>query len=64
MSKDKINSGHYHEALDRLHIVMENIDDHILKHPVCKKHKKIKKQIEDALETLAEAYQMVGAKSV
>lgn len=32
--ENKINDGHYLELMDRLHIVMSNIDDHILNHPL------------------------------
>jgi hypothetical protein len=60
--KQEFNYGHYHEAMDRLHLAICNIDDHIIKHPVCEKHTKIRKKIESAIELLADAYQMVGAK--
>jgi len=63
MSKIKINDGHYHEAMDRVYIVTENIDDHILKHPICKHNKKIRKQIEKGLDALVTAYQMIGQES-
>lgn len=62
MDKNEFNYGHYHEALDRLHIIIMNIDDHVLQHPVCQKHKKIRKQVEKGLEALADAYQMIGQK--
>lgn len=28
-----VNSGHFHEIADRCHIVLSNIDDHIIDHP-------------------------------
>lgn len=28
-----INKGHFHEIADRCHVVLSNIDDHILEHP-------------------------------
>lgn len=33
MSDREINSGHYHEILDRCHVISSNIDDHLIDHP-------------------------------
>ena len=41
MEKNKINSGHYLELMDRLHVVNYTIDDHILNHPLTEHHKDI-----------------------
>ena len=61
--KNKINDGHYLELMDRLHIQTCMIDDHLVSHPLTKKIKKAKKLIDDAVMSLAEAYQIVGNKS-
>ena len=58
--ENTINEGHYAELLDRLHIVIDNIDSHLLEHPLAKQEQKIKKLIERATENLAEAYLTVG----
>jgi hypothetical protein len=58
--KDKLNSGHYHEMMDRLHIIMENINDHLIQHPVAKVNKKVNEKLNTALETLWDAYQITG----
>ena len=58
--KDKINPGHYHEMMDRLHVVMSIIDDHLLQHPVAKVHKNINSLLNHALEELWDAYQLAG----
>ena len=58
--KDKLNSGHYHEMMDRLHIIMENINDHLIQHPVAKVDKKVNSHLNKALEELWEAYQVTG----
>ncbi len=58
--KKKINSGHYLELLDRLHILMCNLDEHCIKHPVSKENKEIKFKLEYALGQLWDAYQEVG----
>lgn len=56
----KINKGHYLELLDRLWIQTSMIEIHLYKHPVSKKLKKVRKLIDKAGMSLAEAYQMVG----
>jgi hypothetical protein len=58
--KDKLNPGHYHEMMDRLHIIMENINDHLIQHPVAKVDKKVNSHLNKALEELWEAYQVTG----
>jgi hypothetical protein len=58
--KDKLNPGHYHEMMDRLHIIMENINDHLIQHPVAKVDKKVNAKLNTALEELWEAYQLTG----
>jgi hypothetical protein len=56
----KINDGHYLELLDRLHVIMCNVEEHCIKHPVSKKNKDIRFQLEYALGQLWDAYQQVG----
>jgi hypothetical protein len=61
--KNKINDGHYLELMDRLHVCTCMIDDHLVSHPLTKKIKKAKKFIDNAVMSLAEAYQIVGSES-
>lgn len=56
----KINKGHYLELLDRLLVQTSMIETHLYKHPLSKKLKKVRKLIDNAGYSLAEAYQMVG----
>jgi len=56
----ELNAGHYHEIMDRLHIIIDNLDNHILKHPVSLQHKKIRKKINKAIDVLSQTYQLVG----
>ena len=58
----EINDGHYLELMDRLHIVMSNIDDHILNHPLTEINEDVKSKIDESLTLLFEAYQMIGNK--
>ena len=60
--KNEINNGHYLELMDRLHIIMMNIQDHIVSHPLTENEKDIQKKVEQASFKLWEAYQMVGNK--
>ena len=61
--KDKVNDGHYHEMMDRIHISMETINDHMVQHPVSRKHKKINRLLIEAIVVLNEAYQETGKQS-
>ena len=58
----RLDKFHYHEALDRSHVICENINDHLLQHSVCKLDKEIAIKVEQALDTLAEAYQIIGSR--
>jgi hypothetical protein len=58
----EINDGHYLELMDRLHIVCCTLDDHILNHPLCESNSDIQNKIDEALEILMEAYQLIGNK--
>jgi hypothetical protein len=58
----EINDGHYLELMDRLHILMSTLDDHILNHPLTDVNEDIKEKLEEALTLLWETYQIVGNK--
>ena len=62
MSKPTLNSGYYHEMVDRLHVIMCTIDEHLVQHPVAKLDKDVSKKIEEALDLLHEAYQQAGSR--
>lgn len=59
----KVNKGHYHELMDRIHVQIETIDSHLINHPLTTKDKKIKKKLTKALKLLFDAYQYIGAKT-
>ena len=63
MKNNKINDGHYLELMDRLHVQSCMIESHLVKHPLTKKLKKVKKLIDESRWALIEAYQIVGQKS-
>lgn len=60
MAKQKINSGHYLELMDRLAVQTDVIHDYIYEHPLTDYLPQTKKKIEKALTHLYEAYQLVG----
>jgi hypothetical protein len=60
--KNSINAGHYLELMDRIHIVMMNIQDHLVDHPLAENERDVRKKIEKSLHKLWEAYQLVGNK--
>jgi len=62
--KNSINAGHYLELMDRIHIVMMNIQDHLIDHPLAENERDVRKKIEKAQHKLWEAYQLVGNKEV
>jgi len=62
--KEILDDFHYHEMLDRIHVIACNIEDHLVQHPVFKLDKEISKPIEDALFNLAEAYQITGQRGI
>jgi hypothetical protein len=59
-SKIELDSFHYHEVMDRLYLINNNIEDFLLNHPVVQKHKNVKNKIDKALMILADTYQLVG----
>lgn len=60
MKKNKINEGHYVEAFDRLHLITDMMDRHLMGHPVIRKNKEVKKLIKFSIINLMEAYQRLG----
>ena len=60
--KPELDEFHYHEMLDRLHVIMSMVDDHLQQHPVAKIEPEIKDLISHALDSLWQAYQLTGTK--
>lgn len=56
----KMDEFHYHELLDRTHMVAQIIEDHLTQHPVAKVLPGVKDRLEEATMALAEVYQTVG----
>ena len=52
-----------HEALDRCSLAVDFVDDNLLQHPYVQAHPEILAKIQLAADTLAEAYQLIGAEN-
>jgi len=57
----KINGGHYLEVLDRLHVQMSMMDEHLFKHPVVEQNKELRGFLIKAIVHMIHAYQEAGA---
>jgi hypothetical protein len=62
--KNEINKGHYLELMDRTHVIMDNINSHLLEHPLTDNENDLKEKFEIALDALWDAYQLVGNKEI
>jgi len=57
----KLDSYHYHEAIDRTHIATNFLDENLAQHPVYHKHIELKTKIDEIISGLAMLYQLIGA---
>lgn len=62
--KDLLDEFHYHEMCDRLYIIIDTVDNHLIQHPVCKLNKDISKRVDAAQALLFEAYQLAGTYEI
>ena len=60
--KNLINKGHYLELMDRTHVMMDNINTHLIEHPLTDNESDLKEKFEIALDSLWDAYQLIGNK--
>jgi len=62
MKKDKLvlDQFHYHEATERAYIFGGMVNEHLITHPVIKKHKKLKKMAKKVGQLLANIYQLAS----
>jgi len=59
--RTKLDSFHYHEALDRTAMICDMIDTFLIQHPVAKAEKEFAEKLEEANMKLYEAYQVMGS---
>lgn len=58
--KDKLDKFHYHEVLDRTHMIRNIIDNELYNHPAISK--KMKKHIDKVQILLGKVYQLAGSR--
>ena len=56
----KLNPGHAHEALDRCHVLLCMLNDHLLQHPYVESDADVRREAEAASKALGRAYQLIG----
>ena len=56
----KLNKLYHHEILDRCHITLCTIEDHLITHPAV--DRKMKKKLRKAAALIGEVYQLAGSK--
>lgn len=61
--KNKLNEGHYLEIMDRLHVISDMMDRHLMDHPIINKNEDLEKLINFSIINLWECYQRVGKLS-
>ena len=59
-AKQSINPGHAHEALDRCHVLLCMLNDHLLQHPYVESDEDVRREVEAASKALGRAYQLIG----
>ena len=55
----ELDDFHYHEILDRLKVVIDNIDNHLIQHPVLKLETEAKDHVTEGTDSLWKAYQLL-----
>ena len=61
-NKPKPNKDQYNILLDRINIITQDINTHLLQHPVCKLDKEITTKVEKGLDLLYDAYLIIGER--
>lgn len=60
----KLDKFHEHEALDRLHLALEILQDHINDHPYISSNIELQNKVGHAMNMLMDVYQEIGRKGI
>lgn len=60
MSEQALDQFHWHEALDRAHMLAEMFEAHLASHPVIEQTHILKVRAETVAELLRDLYQEIG----
>lgn len=55
-----IDHFHKHEALDRVHVIAQMVEQFLSEHPVVMQNEKISQNVEKALDCLANCYSQIA----
>ena len=58
---NELDEFHYHEALDRSHMISSMIEEFLIQHPVFEKHNHLRESAEKAQKLIIDSYQSIGA---
>jgi hypothetical protein len=51
----------YHEVLDRCHLLMSMLNEHLIEHPVLDSHEEERVKLEEASNKIWDVYQSIGS---
>lgn len=60
----KHSKGHYPEVMDRIHIIISNLEDYILRHPLVQENENLKELVDTAHSNLIDAYNLLGVMEI
>lgn len=58
---DELDQFHYHEVMDRAHLIMCMIQEHLVDHPAMEMHPEYKDVLEEAIKIIYGVYQDFGS---
>ena len=58
--KKKLDSGYYHEYLERTYLAGNILDTVLVEHSVYEKHPLIREEVDQILEKIGDLYQLAG----
>jgi hypothetical protein len=64
MRRPQVDPFQYHELLDRLYLFTAMLDTYIMQHPATKINREVKQNVEQAIQHLSIAYQLVGGITI
>jgi hypothetical protein len=60
MPETRLDEFHWHEVLDRTHVVADTFDDHILLHPAIEQTPSLKMAADEVSRRMHDLYQAIG----
>ena len=57
-----LDKFHRHEALDRTHLLLNNVDEYLLQHPYVASNEEYNQLAQEAFDKLHRLYQLIGTE--